>query len=649
MEEQLRTTLEAAQFEELVVRLGNGYYQFGSHHRACIRLKGDGRVYASLNEASYEPFEDFIRRLIPEVSGDGAKAKALEVSDPVEAQAKEIGASMLDQGKPGTNSRASSTVGNSGAPSVGGTSAIAAGASAGTIAGIASAGSAVSSTSDTVRAGGGGSGRQSVGGHGVERRTGQTTERRTIDQGLTPPRVRQGAAQQPGTASERHERSPRTPVALNQPPAQTAGNLAASAVASGGPPVNPPSSVATGGVVAPAVGVARTPRAWSPGPVVGAANPVAQAATNNRLRSPRVIRPHAPGDDLVGRAGGGGGSMRLSCGDTQGRELPISPPPSGHSLAPRQRSRPAGVAAAGMAPPGPMVVGAHCGGGPGSFGSLTGGTAGSGGSAPCVQNAVAAAAIRRSPPRRSPSPEQGTGSRGSLAPGGGHGGSGALIVNSGSGNFGSANYGSGNYGSGNYGSGSYPASGGSGSYAPSDVKSPCRGCYTGGVPGRTSPPRAGTPRAGPLWRQPTNVPQTAILGQHPSPVPYVGNQPVSARTTGIVGGVHGTVMANMIPPGAMNSGPLISAVSNPNTQWPSPQRTAARSPSIPQRPGQNQQTGQLVPQPGQQQAMIGSSAWQHPMAAPVCTRMGAIRSTSASPVRHVADPGSMGQVGRPLR
>jgi len=63
MEERLRQALDAAQFDNLVARLGHGIYQFGTKLRAFVRLKSDGEVYASLNDADYEPIEAFIARI----------------------------------------------------------------------------------------------------------------------------------------------------------------------------------------------------------------------------------------------------------------------------------------------------------------------------------------------------------------------------------------------------------------------------------------------------------------------------------------------------------------------------------------------------------------------------------------------------------
>jgi len=68
-EEALCEALEVAQFGSLVLRLGNGYYQFGDSVRACIRLKGDNEVLASANGDDFEPLKDFIVKMkMPPVS-----------------------------------------------------------------------------------------------------------------------------------------------------------------------------------------------------------------------------------------------------------------------------------------------------------------------------------------------------------------------------------------------------------------------------------------------------------------------------------------------------------------------------------------------------------------------------------------------------
>jgi len=63
MEERLREVLEAVQFDSLVVRLSNGWYQFGDQVRASVRMNADGWLYASSDQVNFEALESFIGRV----------------------------------------------------------------------------------------------------------------------------------------------------------------------------------------------------------------------------------------------------------------------------------------------------------------------------------------------------------------------------------------------------------------------------------------------------------------------------------------------------------------------------------------------------------------------------------------------------------
>lgn len=63
LEERLRDVLEEAQFESLVIRLGDGWYQFGEQVRANVKMNDDGHVYASVDQICYEPLGLFIGKI----------------------------------------------------------------------------------------------------------------------------------------------------------------------------------------------------------------------------------------------------------------------------------------------------------------------------------------------------------------------------------------------------------------------------------------------------------------------------------------------------------------------------------------------------------------------------------------------------------
>jgi hypothetical protein len=206
----------------------------------------------------------------------------------------------------------------------------------------------------------------------------------------------------------------------------------------------------------------------------------ASASSTARVRSPGKV--HA-GDDAAGH------SVFL-LGDAPMKEPPRSPPPG--SRVP-YRSVSTGNTP-GMASP-----------------DMAGGFAArprtdKRANAPSVVTGNAPAVLRRSPPRRAASPDEGTRSRASLgqsASGGtgsatssANGGSGPLTMTTAGSNYGSGNFGSSPYGSSSYTSGSFTG-------ATPKAKSPCRAAVVGSTPARASPPRTLTPRTTTHLKQPT--------------------------------------------------------------------------------------------------------------------------------------------------
>lgn len=63
LEEKLRQVLEVVQFENLVIRIAAGLYQFGDSVSAFVQMREDGQLYASEDQVRYEQLEDFIRRI----------------------------------------------------------------------------------------------------------------------------------------------------------------------------------------------------------------------------------------------------------------------------------------------------------------------------------------------------------------------------------------------------------------------------------------------------------------------------------------------------------------------------------------------------------------------------------------------------------
>lgn len=87
MEEKLREMLEVAQFDSLVVRLCDGWYQFGEKVRVSMRMVADGDLYASLDQVNFIPFDTFIRSISGGSSDFNVSATiAEEPSDPATSE-----------------------------------------------------------------------------------------------------------------------------------------------------------------------------------------------------------------------------------------------------------------------------------------------------------------------------------------------------------------------------------------------------------------------------------------------------------------------------------------------------------------------------------------------------------------------------------
>jgi len=206
--------------------------------------------------------------------------------------------------------------------------------------------------------------------------------------------------------------------------------------------------------------------------------------------------------------------------------------------------------------------------------------------------------LRRSPPKRASSPDEGARSRVSLgqsASGGAHSTSGSTRegANSGSGPLvmsvagsGLSNYGSGNYGSGSYGSGSYTTA--AGGHAAPKAKSPCRASIVA-TANRASPPRALTPRTGASsWKpQPRVVSSAGGLpyggGGGSLGLPPGGGASSAAQHDSVTPRQDSTASAlqglGVTPGGSLNVGPagvsggsLSSSATLPS--WPSPPRNS---------------------------------------------------------------------------
>eukprot|EP00929_Paragymnodinium_shiwhaense_P070323 TRINITY_DN3561_c0_g1_i1.p1 TRINITY_DN3561_c0_g1~~TRINITY_DN3561_c0_g1_i1.p1 ORF type:complete len:976 (-),score=220.14 TRINITY_DN3561_c0_g1_i1:110-3037(-) len=406
MEEQLRCALEAAQFEELVVRLGNGCYQFGPNVIATVRLRADGLVYASLNEVDFEPIDPFIKRIsatvmaanrLPEEAA-GAAETAVESSVALRSQNGSASVPLETAGDARNRE-----------PSCGSEHSLAA---------------SVASTTGTATA-------------EVERR------RNSRVQGVTSVPAAASPAAVPAAAGNRITRIP-------------ASGYVNSAAPNGVPPAS-------------AAAVSKTPRQGSPSPLRAGASGL---AIGGRMRTPRLVRPTAPGDAAAGHAAMPiGGSMNLAPGrgatSTGSVELPLA----GGSL----HLAPGGAAGVGAPLVSGMVSGAH---GVTPRTSLEAGAGGGRLSPPSVRPHItataAASSAARTPARlaasarRSSSPE-GVSSLGAV---------------------------------------STP-----GTKSPATTKAPT------GLPGGASPPREATPRASTPWRPstPTTGRTVAMAGQMAAP------------------------------------------------------------------------------------------------------------------------------------
>jgi hypothetical protein len=424
-------------------------------------------------------------------------------------------------------------------------------------------------------------------------------------------------------------------------------------------------------------GSSHTPRSWSLTlPAAASCGGTTSAPSVTRVRSPR-------GDDGAGQVIGGAQSeATLPCTSAgmPGWELPPRSPSLPHGR-PRSVERGRDAGAVTSAPLSARLTGRNAGGRFGANSAVPSSCAGAPGIATAAQYAAQQAAakvhaaVRRSPPRRAPSPEEGSGSRVSLGLTGG-GGSGVFSASGSTGNFGSGSYGCGGS---NHGSGSY--NGGSGNYAQgyatASAKSPRLGCVVVGAHGRASSPRlaaASPPRGalspnlvapltgGSLQLAPGRQP---YLGHPSASGPLVPSAPMSARgtTTSLRSAQspsqstqpstanvsasrgHGVGVGLGATPATSSSGPLIppggsmqlSAAASAGG-WPSPQRSTS-SPRFQQR------GGATVLQTGASAQAAGPGPWRALVAGTPSSN--ALRTTSVSPARVM--PLSMAPQGSQLR
>jgi hypothetical protein len=452
MEQDLCAALEAAQFEELVVRLGSGYYQFGEHPtratRATVRARGDGKVEASVNEIDYEPIEEFISRITKVTSAVNAAATAAN-GTAAAAQKRPsprppAAAALLGATAPGSAAgRNHSTCSGSPATMVTAPTPADPAAEVAAAAKLLCANMLDPSWTSTSP------GR--AGGNGAAPRTNSNAISRSASGGKATDDSSAGGA-------------------------AAIGSLASAAPTTTAPPLKGQFPPSWGKQIGAVGSSPHAPRSWS--------LTLPPAATSCSGASGPTI-----GDDraAAGQQVAGGARSEATL---LSRDPGVLPP--GWEFPPQS----------------PAVASSSL-----SARTLAGRSASNYSTAQGTTTAIST--VRRSPQRRSPSPEESSGSRVSLGLGGNSGIFSACgsAGNFGSGNYGSGNFGcgGGNFGSGNFGtgggnnhgSGSY-TSGGSGTYAPGYVPASARSPRLG-VQGRASPPRLATaspPRAMPSGQVP---------------------------------------------------------------------------------------------------------------------------------------------------
>jgi len=505
METRLCDVLDAMQFENLVVRLGNGLYQFGRSWRAHVRLGDNQEVFASVDDCEYEPIKDFITRISrQERSLEGsAMSSVVPNSMPVSGASARGGMTMQE----------TDLVTGPSEDHSGGVDREQLEASRAQSLRMDAQERAVSVPTDPASVAG-------------------AASRQMCAQMLDPtwtslPR----SARSPFHTEREGDRRERPPAERMHSQNSLQGSLlvqAASFVQGFGGP--------SGSLRA---------RASSP------TTQQASASSTARVRSPGKV--HA-GDDAAGH------SVFL-LGDAPIKEPPRSPPP-GSRIPYRSIStgNNPGIASADIA--GGFVARPRL----DKRSSVPLGTGG------------AQSVLRRSPPRRAASPDEGNRSRASLgqsASGGAgsatssaNGGSGPLTMTTAGSNYGSGHFGSSNYGSGSYVSGSFTS-------ATPKAKSPCRAAVVGVAPARASPPRTMTPRAAQLKQ-----PLAQSAAQH-RVVPCGGLSSGGSGSGLPVTSLGGPGMSNLqeLPLSVGGSLTVASGGSLTSTaalsSWPSPPRTAS--------------------------------------------------------------------------
>jgi len=299
MEERLCDVLDAMQFESLVVRLGNGLYQFGRSWRAHIRLGENQEVYASKDDTDYEPIRTFIAKISQQERSSAASPAAP--------------APLATPGTGNASARSAAAGAQELSPEVGG----AAGGDAQAAGGEREQGEAPSlrASQDSLRS-------QTVPTDPAS--TAAAAARQMCAQMLDPswtlPRFQQRSDSGVRVASPDScgapllHVSPRlvndarqvTPRRVLPGPTPLLGNAVVNSPIAGGAAV-------TAGISGPG-SLVRDSRAWSPAP------PLAMASTTTtRVLSPTKV--HA-GDDAAGHS-------VLSAADASSKEPPRSPPPNG--------------------------------------------------------------------------------------------------------------------------------------------------------------------------------------------------------------------------------------------------------------------------------------------------------------------------------